>query len=149
MLGAEDVRKRTVPFLPIMQQGTVPHLYPTLKFARRRVCAGQRLKPLPVSRFSLVMACLALYIVWALNDLSNSCVKGLVPHPSVGVLGSSRIFPRWSLGSAVKGTECSSRGSHFNSQHPQGSLLLSITPVPGGLTLSHRCTCRQAKHQCA
>jgi hypothetical protein len=34
----------------------------------------------------------------------------------------------WRVGSAVKSTDCSSRGSGFNSQHPHGSLQLSVTP---------------------
>ena len=34
-------------------------------------------------------------------------------------------------GSAVKGTDSSSRGIGFKSQHPHGSSQLSITPGPG------------------
>ena len=38
----------------------------------------------------------------------------------------------------AKSTEYSSRGPGFNSQHPRGSSQLSVTPVPGNLTPSHR-----------
>ena len=48
----------------------------------------------------------------------------------------------WRDGSMVKSTSCSSRGLGFNSQHPHGSSQLSVTPVPGDLTPSHRQTCR-------
>jgi hypothetical protein len=44
---------------------------------------------------------------------------------------------------SVKSTTCSSRGPGFNSQYPQGSSQLSITPVSGDLTPSHRHTCQQ------
>jgi hypothetical protein len=37
-------------------------------------------------------------------------------------------------GLEFKSTYCSSRGSWFNSQHPQGSSQPSLTPVLGGLT---------------
>ena len=40
--------------------------------------------------------------------------------------------------SAVESTDCSSRGPRFNSQHPHNSTYLSVTPVPGDLTPSHR-----------
>lgn len=40
----------------------------------------------------------------------------------------------WKDSSAVKSVDCSSRGSWFNSQHPQGSSQPSLTPVLGGLT---------------
>ena len=33
--------------------------------------------------------------------------------------------------SVVKSTGCSFRGLGFTSQHPHGSLQLSVTPVPG------------------
>ena len=49
----------------------------------------------------------------------------------------------WRDGLAVKSTSCSSRGPEFNSQHPHGSSKLSVTPVPGDLTPSHRHTYRQ------
>jgi hypothetical protein len=39
-------------------------------------------------------------------------------------------------GSAVKRTDCSSRGPKFDTQYRQGSLYTSGTPVPGDLTLS-------------
>jgi hypothetical protein len=35
------------------------------------------------------------------------------------------------------------RRSGFNSQHPYGSLQMSVTPVLGDLTPSHRHKCRQ------
>jgi hypothetical protein len=38
----------------------------------------------------------------------------------------------------VKGNGCSSRGSKFNSQHPQGSSQQSVTPVPEDLEPLHR-----------
>jgi hypothetical protein len=38
---------------------------------------------------------------------------------------------------------CSPKRLRFNSQHPHGSSQLSITPVPGDLTPSHRQTCKQ------
>jgi hypothetical protein len=42
-------------------------------------------------------------------------------------------------GSVVKNTVCSSKGPRFNSQHPHGSLKLSVTPVPRGLhTNAHK-----------
>ena len=37
------------------------------------------------------------------------------------------------MGSVVKSIGYSSRGPGFNSQHPHGSLYLSVTPVPGDL----------------
>jgi len=43
----------------------------------------------------------------------------------------------------VKSSGCSSRGPGFNLQHPHGSSLRFVNPVPGGLTPSHRHTCRQ------
>ena len=46
-------------------------------------------------------------------------------------------------GSVVKSKVSSSRGPGFNSQHPHGSSQLSVTPVPGNLTSSHRHTHRQ------
>ena len=46
----------------------------------------------------------------------------------------------WRDGSALKSTDCSSRGPEFNSQHPHGSSHLSVTPLPGDLTSSHQCT---------
>ena len=42
-----------------------------------------------------------------------------------------RRLERW-----VKGTCCSFRGSRFVSQHPHGSLQLSVSPVPGDPTPS-------------
>ena len=45
----------------------------------------------------------------------------------------------WRDSSAVKSTDCSSRGPGFNSQHPHGSKQLSVTPRSH--TLTH--TCRQ------
>jgi len=49
----------------------------------------------------------------------------------------------WKDGSVIKSTGCSSRGFRFNSQHPCGSSQLSVIPVPGDLTPSHRYACRQ------
>lgn len=49
-------------------------------------------------------------------------------------------------GSTVKSTDCSSKGSRFNSQHSHGSSRLSVAPDPGELTPSHRQTGR-AKRQ--
>jgi hypothetical protein len=49
----------------------------------------------------------------------------------------------WRDGSGVKRTDCFYRRSEFNSQHPHGGSQLSVTPIPGDLTLSHRHTCRQ------
>jgi hypothetical protein len=46
-------------------------------------------------------------------------------------------------GSAIKSTDCSSRGHRFNSQHPHSSSQLCMTPVPENWTPSHRHTCRQ------
>jgi hypothetical protein len=40
-------------------------------------------------------------------------------------------------------TGCSSRGPEFNSQHLHGSSQLSVTPVPGDRTASHRHTYSQ------
>lgn len=45
----------------------------------------------------------------------------------------------WRNGSVVKSTSCSSCGPRFNSQHPNESLQLPITPVPGDLISSHQC----------
>ena len=47
------------------------------------------------------------------------------------------------IGSVVMSTGCSSKGPRFNSQHPHGSSQLSVTPVPGDLTPSHRHTSGQ------
>jgi hypothetical protein len=44
----------------------------------------------------------------------------------------------WRDGSVVKSPDCSSRRPGFNSQHLHSSLQLSVTPVPGDLTYSHR-----------
>ena len=44
-------------------------------------------------------------------------------------------------GSVVKNTGWSSSGPGFNSRHPHGHPHLSVTPVPGSLTTSHRHTC--------
>ena len=44
----------------------------------------------------------------------------------------------------MKSTDCSSKGSDLNSQHPHGSSQLSITPVPGDHTSSHRHIRRQS-----
>jgi hypothetical protein len=49
----------------------------------------------------------------------------------------------WRGGSAVESTGCSFREWGFDSQHPHGSSQLSVTPVPGDPTPSHRHTCRQ------
>jgi hypothetical protein len=46
-------------------------------------------------------------------------------------------------GSEVKSPGCSSKGPRFNSQHPHGSLQISVTPVPGDLTPSHTCASSQ------
>jgi hypothetical protein len=46
-------------------------------------------------------------------------------------------------GSEFESTDCSSRGPGFNSQHPQSSSQLSVTPVPGDLIPSHTHICRQ------
>jgi hypothetical protein len=46
-------------------------------------------------------------------------------------------------GLVVKSTGCPSRGPGFNSQHPHGGSQVSVSPVPGDLTPSHRYTCRQ------
>jgi hypothetical protein len=40
------------------------------------------------------------------------------------------IAQGWRDGSAANGTDCSSRGLEFNSQHPHGSSQLSVTTVP-------------------
>ena len=56
---------------------------------------------------------------------------------------SIEIKPRgWRDGSEVGSTVCPSRGPRFNSQHPHGSSQLSVNPVPGSLTPSHRHTYR-------
>ena len=49
----------------------------------------------------------------------------------------------WRDVSEVKNTDCSCRGLGFNSQYPHGTTQLSVTPVPGDPTLSHRHACRQ------
>jgi hypothetical protein len=54
---------------------------------------------------------------------------------------------RWRDGSAVKSTDCSSRGPRFNSKHPHGGSQLSVTPVPGTLTPLTQ-ICMQSKQQC-
>lgn len=64
------------------------------------------------------------------------------------VLGFLRVrFWDWRDGSAVRSTSrspCSPGGSGFNSQHPlRGSSRVSVTPVPGTLTASHRLTWSQ------
>ena len=46
-------------------------------------------------------------------------------------------------GLADKNTGCSYRGPRFNFQHPPDSSQLSISPVPGHPTPSHRHTHRQ------
>jgi hypothetical protein len=46
-------------------------------------------------------------------------------------------------GEMAQRLSCSSRRFRFNSQHPHGSAHLSVTPVPGDLTPSHRHTRRQ------
>jgi hypothetical protein len=43
----------------------------------------------------------------------------------------------------LKSTGCSSRGPHFNSQHPHDGSQLYVTPVPGDPIPSHRQTYRQ------
>jgi hypothetical protein len=53
------------------------------------------------------------------------------------------LYGGWRDGSEVKNTDYSSRGPGFNSQHPHGSSQLSVTPVPGDLTPSHRHTSTQ------
>lgn len=40
-------------------------------------------------------------------------------------------------------TVCNFRGPGFNSHYPHGSPQLSVTPVSGDLTLSHKHTCSQ------
>jgi hypothetical protein len=44
----------------------------------------------------------------------------------------------WRDDSEVGSTDCSSRGSEFNSQQPPGSSQLCVTPVPGDLIFSHK-----------
>jgi hypothetical protein len=52
-------------------------------------------------------------------------------------------YEDWRDGSAVKSTGCFSKGPEFNSHHQQGRSQMSITPVPGDPTPSHRHTCCQ------
>jgi hypothetical protein len=49
----------------------------------------------------------------------------------------------WRDGSIVKSTGRYSRGPRFCSQHPHGSSQLSVIPVSGDLTPSHRHTPQQ------
>jgi hypothetical protein len=45
----------------------------------------------------------------------------------------------WRDGSAVKSTDCSSRGPEFKSQQPHGGSQPSVTSVPEGLMPSSSC----------
>ena len=51
----------------------------------------------------------------------------------------------WRDGLAIKSTG-SSRGPRFDSQHPHGRSQLSVTPVPGHLTATHRHAGKAAVH---
>jgi hypothetical protein len=55
----------------------------------------------------------------------------------------NKNFRGWRDGSAVKSTGCPSKGPRFNSQNPYDSSQMSLTPVPGDPTPSHRHACRQ------
>jgi hypothetical protein len=57
--------------------------------------------------------------------------------------GFKTKFWGWRDVSAVKSNGCSSRVHQFNSWNPRGSSQLSVIPVPGDLTSSHRHPCRQ------
>ena len=52
--------------------------------------------------------------------------------------GGRQVEGRWRDGSAVKSTDCSSRGPRFNSQHPHSSSHLSVTAVLRDLIPSRR-----------
>jgi hypothetical protein len=108
----------------------------------------------------------------ALN-IHLKCLKPPVtpsdPMPSSGFCGHLHTHIRqkhviyknkswgWKDGSEVKSFGCSFRAPAFESQHPHGSLQLSVTSVPGGPVpisglfehfsqLVHRYTCRQNIH---
>jgi hypothetical protein len=70
-----------------------------------------------------------LFCLWTLN-LFSAKIR-LIIYDLIVNTGDGR----WRGGSAVKRTNCSSRGPRPNSQHPHGNIL-SITPVPGGLMSS-------------
>jgi hypothetical protein len=55
-------------------------------------------------------------IIRTLKATQNSLMIGI----------KNLVFGGWRDGSAVKSTDCSSRGPRFNSQHPHGSLQPSI-----------------------
>jgi hypothetical protein len=52
------------------------------------------------------------------------------------------VFQSWRDGSVAE-INNSPREPRLNSQHPPGDSQLSVTPVPGDLTPSHRHSCKQ------
>jgi hypothetical protein len=66
----------------------------------------------------------------------DACWKGSSKGEKVeytGIKGETVIMRGGRDGSVVKSTGCSSRGSEFDSQQPQDSLQLSVTPGPRDL----------------
>jgi hypothetical protein len=58
------------------------------------------------------------------------------------------IICGWGDGSEGKSAYSSCRGPRFSSQHPQGSLHLSVTPIAGNLmSLASSDTCMHAAHK--
>ena len=85
---------------------------------------------------------LSIFIIFQFCVCVRVCVCACV---HVGIctksLQSSEDSVRgWRNGSAVKSTDCSSRGPGFNSQHKHVSSQLSENPVTGDLTPSHQWT---------
>jgi hypothetical protein len=85
-------------------------------------------------------------LLWGENSLPrNGCSSGFRTHTTMGFLRHHNYlkccFGDWRHGSEVKSTGCSSKGPWFNSQHPQGSLQLSVTPGPVNLPPLHRHAC--------
>jgi hypothetical protein len=72
--------------------------------------------------------------------------------PSDHSLYYSRVkvnLGHWKDGTAVKSPGCSCRGPGFDSQHPQGCLQPSVTPIPGHPILSSDLRGYQAHIWCA
>jgi hypothetical protein len=65
---------------------------------------------------------------------------------SEGTCPQAKRAGGWRDGLEVKNTVSSSRGPGFNSHHLHSNLQLSLTPVPGHPTPSHKHM--QTKHQC-